>query len=123
MTNTAHALPYTAPPPPAPTGVTLLAQALRDWWETESQDWDALVTGETVHPDPEIDLWDNLPVIDSKAVARTSPFFEKFLGLPLDVKLIRAGGYKSIDDMIDHLVPLMDQAAHAKTTSTKQEAQ
>jgi hypothetical protein len=99
-----------------------LGQALRDWWETESQDWDALVTGETpVQPDPEIDLWDNLPVIDSKAVARTSPFFEKFLGLALDVKLIRAGGYKSIEDMIDHLVSLMDQAAQNKTT-TKQEA-
>lgn len=101
-----------------------LIQALKEWWETESADWDALVAGPVPATDPAVDLWDDMPVVDSKAVARTSPLFEQHLGLPLDVKLIRAGGYKSIDEMIDHLVPLMDEAAQKKQLgSAKQEAQ
>ena len=53
------------------------------------------------------DLWDSMPTVDSKTVARTSPIFRQHLGRPLDVKLIRPGGYQSIDDMINHLVPAM----------------
>lgn len=124
MPTSATALAYAAPAPPLPARTMPLIQALKEWWESESADWDALVAGSVPATDPAVDLWDDMPVVDSKAVARTSPLFEQHLGLPLDVKLIRAGGYKSIDEMIDHLVPLMDEAAQKKQLgSAKQEAQ
>ena len=93
---------------------TLLAADLKSWWEQECGDWDALVEG----ADPQAlpggeDLWDRMPVVDSKAVARTSPIFERYFGIPLDVKLIRPGGYKSIDEMIADLVPKMLRASTA----------
>lgn len=46
-------------------------------------------------------------MIDSKAVARTSPIFEEHMGRPLDISLIRPGGYDSVENMIRHLVPAM----------------
>lgn len=56
-------------------------------------------------------LWDRMPAIDSKAVAETSPIFEKHLGIPLDPRLIRSGGYSSADDLVKDLVPRMIAAA------------
>lgn len=95
---------------------TLLADDLKLWWEQECEDWDALVEG--VDPKELLggeDLWDWMPVVDSKAVARTSPIFERYLGIPLDVKLIRRGGYKSIDEMVRDLVPKMLGTAAARS--------
>ena len=95
-----------------------LASAIRIWWDKESSDWDALVSGATPRPLPGgSDLWDRMPTVDSKAAARSAPIFELHLGIPLESKLIRPGGYKSIDDMIDHLVPAM-QAVAAKKQNT-----
>jgi hypothetical protein len=108
-------------PPPRSDRMTKLIDAVRGWWEVESTDWDQLVTGPTDDaPDADIDLWDDMPAIDSKAVARSSPLFKKFLGVELDVTLIRAGGYKTLDDFIDHLVPLMDEAAKKKNYGLKE---
>src|SRR3954454_453007 len=91
-----------ANPPPLSDRVTKLIDALRGWLELESTDWDQLVAGPLADAlDADIDLWDDMPAIDSKAVARSSPLFKKFLGIELDVALIRAGGYKNIDDCID----------------------
>ena len=42
-------------------------------------------------------LWGGMPAVDSKAVARLSPIFEKHFGVPLDPKLIQPGGYGSIE--------------------------
>src|SRR3954462_6721556 len=108
---------YAAPPPPQPTRATFLAEALRAWEKEESEDWDQIVTGAVADLPDELDLWDDMPTIDSKAVARTSPIFKKYLGIPLDPKLIRAGGYMSLEDMIDHLVPLMEEAAKKKQSA------
>ena len=83
-----------------------LGKALNDWWASECFDWDSAVLG----AQEDSDLWDNMPTVDSKAIARSSPVFEKSLGAKLDVKLIRKGGYQSIEDAIAHLVPLMIQA-------------
>jgi hypothetical protein len=108
-------------PPPLSDRMTKLIDALRGWWEVESTDWDQLVTGPIADaPDADIDLWDDMPAIDSKAVARSSPIFKKFLGIELDVSLIRAGGYKSLDECINHLVPLMDEAAKKKNYGEKE---
>ncbi len=93
----------------------LLSADLNAWWEQECGDWDALVEGKS----PEVllggeDLWNCMPVVDSKAVARTSPIFEKYFGIPLDVSLIRRGGYKSINEMIGDLVPKMLEIVKSK---------
>jgi hypothetical protein len=93
----------------------LLSADLNAWWEQECGDWDALVEGKS----PEVllggeDLWNFMPVVDSKAVARTSPIFEKYFGIPLDVSLIRRGGYKSINEMIGDLVPKMLEIVKSK---------
>ena len=83
-----------------------LIQALRLWWDQETSDWDALVEDSGAEATAS-DLWDSMPAVDSKAVARTSPIFEEHLGRPLDVQCIRPGGYESVEDMIRHLVPAM----------------
>ena len=92
-----------------------LISDLNSWWEQECGDWDTLVEGSSANglPGGE-DLWNCMPVVDSKAVARTSPIFERHLGIPFDVKLIRRGGYKSIDEMIGDLVPKMLEIANGR---------
>lgn len=69
------------------------------WWSTESGDWDALVSGASPAALPGgSSVWGGMPEVDSKAVARLSPIFEKHYGVPLDPKLIRPGGYHSIGE-------------------------
>src|SRR5438876_495820 len=92
-----------------------LANDLKSWWAQEGQDWDAAVMGTNSRSLPGgDDLWDDMPKVDSKAVARSSPIFVRHLGVPLDVKLIRPGGYASIDDAIADLVPKMAAVAAKK---------
>lgn len=93
-----------------PNKLARLIHALLEWWSHETTDWNLQVeaTGnDTICDSNSSDLWDSMPTVDSKTVARTSPIFRQHLGRPLDVKLIRPGGYQSIDDMINHLVPAM----------------
>ena len=87
-------------PVDADTRVRLDAD-LRAWYEQEQTDWDAQVTGSDMSG---TDLWDSMPTVDSKTVARMAPIFEKHEGRRFDVRRIRAGGYRSIDDAIRHLV-------------------
>ena len=87
-----------------------LRKELREWAIHETGNWDLQVEASRtgmITDRSNSDLWDSMPELDSKAVARSSPIFERYLGRPLDVRLIRPGGYRSIDDMIDHLVPDM----------------
>jgi len=87
-----------------------LVHELRESWGQETADWDLRVQAsrnDITRDAPRSDLWDCLPTVDSKAVARMSPIFQRHLGRPLDVKLIRPGGYESLEDMISHLVPPM----------------
>ncbi len=89
-----------------------IAAELAEWWVQECTDWDAAVAGADQSSLPGgLDLWDGMPKVDSKAVARTSPIFERHFGIPLDVKLIRPGGYGSIEDVIADIVPKMEAAA------------
>lgn len=93
-----------------------LVQALREWWSHEIADWDLQVQSsrnDTTRDASHSDLWDCLPTVDSKTVARMSPIFQRHLDRPLDVKLIRPGGYESFDDMISHLVPAMMKDSEA----------
>ena len=87
-----------------------MIKELREWCNHETADWDALVEGqgaETGVHGSDSDLWESMPTLDSKTVARTSPIFKKHLGRSLKVRLIRPGGYNSVDEMIHHLVPAM----------------
>jgi hypothetical protein len=95
---------------PAADLAQAIGSAIQVWWETESADWDLAVTSDNL-AESDTDLWDDLPAVDSKTIARTSPIFERHLGIPLDVKLIRRGGYGSIQEAIDDLVPKMMAAA------------
>lgn len=104
---TATSTPTSSVPNAAP-----IAAEIRSWWAQEGTDWDAAVAGANAVSLPGgADLWDDMPTVDSKAVARTSPIFERHLGVRLDVKLIRAGGYASIDEFIADIVPKMVAAA------------
>jgi hypothetical protein len=102
--------------PDQPSAVAALDQDIRSWLRTDREDWDTavalagsngLVGG--------ADLWDHMPALDSKVVARTSHLFKRHLGVPLDAKLIRPGGYKDDDDMIDDLIPKMLAFASRKS--------
>jgi hypothetical protein len=90
-----------------PYGVAIGAD-LRSWWALESADWDSAVAGAEAASLPGgAELWDDMPTVDSKAIARASPLFERYFGIPLDVNLIRRGGYSGIDEAIIDLVPKM----------------
>ena len=95
-----------------------LSPDLVEWWSREGADWDAQVEGNSVEPsqstDDDSDLWESMPTVDSKTVARASPIFERHLGRPLSINLIRPGGYAGIDDMIRHLVPAMMDESQAR---------
>ena len=78
-----------------------LVGELRKWWDLELADWDKQVAGDDTTG---ADLWDSMPVVDSKTVARMAPIFKKYEGCPFAVRRIRAGGYASINDAIQDLV-------------------
>jgi hypothetical protein len=73
-----------------------LVAALRKWWKDEAQSFDAAVAGTAP-------VWEGMPEIDSKAVVKASPIVERFLGVELDPRLIRRGGYSSFDDLAKDL--------------------
>lgn len=50
-------------------------------------------------------VWSDLPVLDSKTLARASPVVKKHLGVGIDPKLIRKGGYSSVEEALDDLLP------------------
>ena len=57
-----------------------------------------------------------MPEIDSKAAARTAPMCEEILDVEFEITMIREGGYQSIDDLIDHMVPqLLEKAMEQET--------
>lgn len=92
--------------------VEALAQELKAAFNQDCADWDEQVNRQQGSSLPGgAGLWDNMPTLDSKAVSRSSPIFEKHLGIPLDAKLIKPGGYANATEAVDHLVPLMVKKA------------
>jgi hypothetical protein len=92
--------------------LTGLTNELCDWCKAREREWEQFVSESAKKtPAGTPGLWDKMPVIDSKAVAETSPIFERHLGIPLDPRLIRPGGYSSADDLVNELVPRMIAAA------------
>ena len=94
-----------------------LSRDLIEWCRLEGADWDAQVDGNSGEPfeaTDDMDLWGSMPTVDSKTVARASPIFERHLGRPLRIELIRPGGYASIDEVVRHLVPAMMDESSAR---------
>ena len=88
-----------SPSSPSPAGPSAFEAAAEEWWSTEGGDWDALVSGPSGSGlTGGASVWGGMPEVDSKAVARLSPIFKEHFGVPLDPKLIRPGGYRSIGD-------------------------
>ena len=77
-----------------------LRGALTKHVDDRGGDWDRQVESGDSAPG----LWDSIPNIDSKEVARMRPIFES-VGLPFDVNHIRPGGYMTVDELIDDFVP------------------
>ncbi|MCA1811172.1 MAG: hypothetical protein LC623_04065 [Halobacteriales archaeon] len=90
-----------------------LAAALLQWHQEQKEVQDFL----TPKPDDrDADLWDNMPEIDSKQALGSSHVFKSILGIDLDTRLLRPGGYRTIQHMIDELVPKMLDLAETKAT-------
>lgn len=79
-----------------------LEQELRDWWDERTEEFENDIRDGSSDG---TGLWRQMPVIDSKEVTRTKPIFEDHLDGDFDPEKIRDGGYDSIDDIINHLVP------------------
>jgi hypothetical protein len=75
---------------------------LERWWEDEREDLESSPPMPDLASDP---LWEGLPEIDSKAVVKASPVVRKHMGIELDPRLIRKGGYSSFDELVDDLFP------------------
>ena len=98
-----------------------LEEEIRAWWKQVQADANALVDATASRSLPGgRDIWDGMPVVDSKAVTETSPIFEPHLGIPLDPRDIRPGGYSDVDDMISDLVPKMRKRAQSKVAKSKE---
>lgn len=82
--------------------LSALEEKLRDWWEERDGGMGGVGTDESMDDN---DLWGDMPEIDSKAAARTAPICEEQLDIEFDMSMIQEGGYDSIDEMIDHLLP------------------
>jgi len=92
-----------------------LEEDIRAWWKQVEAEGDALADAATSGDlSGGKDIWDGMPVIDSKVVTETSPIFERHLGIPLDSRDIRPGGYSDVEDMISDLVPKTKKRARAK---------
>ena len=76
---------------------------LNEHWNEQQATWDSKVEN-VERAQGELDLWDKIPNMDSKEVARMTPILEKYLGPVFDVKHIRPGGYEDVDDLIEDIV-------------------
>ena len=99
-----------------------LRKALNRHFSRQKQSFDALVAQAKrgKNAPGTTDVWDDMPAIDSKAVARAAGIFKSILGIPFSAKAIERGGYKSVEDILDRFVPaLIAQASKIKTAQRK----
>lgn len=99
-----------------------LERRVRAALEAKLRDWDELVReGRTSDVDPEdADAWGSMPAIDSKVVVELIPVFEDVLDCTFSLKLIRAGGYDSEEDLVAELIPAaLEDAARRRSPSTR----
>lgn len=79
-----------------------LKSAITEWWDA---------TVETKEDDPFAErpntLYDLVVDIDSLSAVEALIVIEREIGFEPPVSVIRRGGYKSCDDMIDHVLPAL----------------
>ncbi len=73
---------------------------LKTWWQQNQ-------AGSTPPPanPATAAVWGKVPAVDSKTVARASPVVRKHLGVGINPKLIRKGGYATFDEALDDILP------------------
>ena len=59
---------------------------------------------------PEGDLWEDLPVVDSKTVVKLSPLVQEDTGMKIKNNWIKRGGYDSSEEAINDLIEKIEQA-------------
>lgn len=88
-----------------------LERELREWWEQKNDDWGSEGGGGSGQAGDE-ELWDRMPKIDSKAVTRVGASISSdFPDIDFDPSMVQEGGYSSIDELVDDLVPKLLEAA------------
>lgn len=85
-----------------------LLQGLKDWFEKEAASIDDIVAN-SAPSGTGGSIVSGLPVIDSKRMVDATLITEEVLGIELPPEIIKAGGYETFEEMVDHLVPLLKQ--------------
>lgn len=81
-----------------------IEQKLREWWRERNEDWE---TDTEDGSRCEEDVWNHMPEIDSKEVARAGHIIGDHLDTEFDPTMIPPGGYNSIDALTDDLISKM----------------
>lgn len=97
-----------------------LAADLRTWWDGE-------VCGED---DPFADskpaasgtIFDVLPAIDSLGCVNGLLTIEKHVGFEVPSRILRRGGYSSLEDMVSDLLPKVRSMVERRQTPRRKEA-
>ena len=70
------------------------------------------------------DLWSDMPQVDSKTVMKVSGVVKNYLGIPLDPKIVKKGGYHlPLEQVVEELMNCLkiDYFKKAKTINISQE--
>ena len=74
-------------------------------------------------PDGDTDVWDRVAPIDSKlVVTELRPLVKERLGGLFPLRFVRKGGYDSVDEAVDHLLPQLRQWCPPEAPSGTQRA-
>jgi len=85
-----------------------LEKGLRDWFEEESASIDGSVEAGAPAGDGG-SIISGLPAIDSKRVIDATLITEEVLGIELPPEIIKPGGYETFDEMINDIIPKLEQ--------------
>ena len=80
-----------------------LTADLRVWWDDQVTD----IEDPFAEPRPlrEGTIFEVVPVVDSLGVVTALVTIEKHVKIEVPPKIIKAGGYRSFDEMVAHLLP------------------
>jgi len=88
--------------------VSDLENGLREWFEEESASIDGSVEAGAPAGDGG-SIISGLPAIDSKRVIDATLITEEVLGIELPPEIIKPGGYETFDEMINDIIPKLEQ--------------
>ena len=80
-----------------------LAADLKVWWDDQVADVDDPFADP--RPPREGTIFEVVPVVDSLAVVTALLMIEKHVNFEVPARIIRAGGYRSFEEMLAHLLP------------------